>query len=201
MVTVTAPYLSIAASGGGNLPAGMHRTFTVYLSNPATSPMTIALASSDATKATVPASVGITSGSSATFTVTALSPGPVTFTASTQGWTTGTLVYTIGTPTFAFSNLQTSRTVNGAVNTITISALTPGWCACDVVNSDTTVTVGIVGTPSNIVTASPTTVIIPANTSTSAAVTISSPAATGTYNVTASSPGYTQGVSSSVTVT
>ena len=201
-VTVTPPIITV--NSAAPVGAGMYRTngFSISLSDPAPAGgLTISLSSSNTGVATVQPSLVIGAGfTSGSYTITGVSAGTSNITASAAGWTSGVQAMTVNTPTFGFSNLVTSRTTADAPNTISVYASTPGCGACDVMVSGVTVTLGIVGSPSNIVTVSPTTVTIAAGSDTSGTADVGTPTTTGTYNVTASASGFSLGTSSAVTV-
>jgi hypothetical protein len=96
------------------------------------------------------------------------------------------------------SGVQTSRTVNGPVNTFSVVACVSSGSCPDAMTAALTVTLDV-GT-TTLVTVNPTQTTIAAGASTSSQITLSSPTTTGTYTVTASAPGFAP-VSVVVTVT
>ena len=202
-VTVTQPYITLYYDNS-SVGAGMHRdTFYLNLSNLPTGGLTVTFASSDANVATVTPSVTIPSTQSgAYYSIKGLKVGSAKITASATGWAPSTITIDVVAPTFVFNGLQTSRTVNGTANSFTVYAYTPGCGYCDTANADVTVTFSVVSSPAGIETVTPATVKILANTNVSStSANADPPTGAGTYNIRATSPGFTDGISSSVTVT
>jgi hypothetical protein len=207
VVTVNRPAITFLNSGSPlTVGAGMRVNFvSIALDTPAPAGgLTVNLASTDSTIATVPPSivipVGATSGS---FSVSGISTGAnatgtVQVTASAQGWTSQTLNVTVVQPVLLLSGIQTSRTVNGPVNTFSVVACVSAGNCADAMTAALGVTLDV-GT-TTIVTVNPTQTTIAAGASTSPQISLSSPTAAGTYTVTASAPGFSP-VSIVVTVT
>jgi hypothetical protein len=146
MAAAATSVLAAIACGGSNSPTGPTLTMTVVLatasvaagattqgtvslSAPATATVNIALASSNSAVATVPDTVAIQAGSSsAIFTVTAVSSGTVTITATLNGSRGQSPTLTV-TPRTALAtiSLSPSTVVEGSSSsgTVTLTAAAP----------------------------------------------------------------------------
>ena len=116
--TVTVNQPSITLNGNNAwVGAGLHRNFSVSLSDPAPSGgLTIALRPTDATIANVPASVTVLAGSSsASYELDGISnggqpSGATTITASAPSWNGSSINVNVTNPTLYLSGLQTPVT-------------------------------------------------------------------------------------------
>jgi hypothetical protein len=197
VVTVNLPAISSLNFGSPlTVATGMHQqAVAIILDTPAPAGgLTVNLASTDSTAATVAPSIVILAGNtSSTFPVTGVSTGSqptqsVQITASAQGWTSQTLNVTVVQPVLVMSGVQTARSVGGAPDPITVLACVISSNCPDVLNAELAVTVDV-GT-SQIVGITPSQVTTTAGANQSPQLTISSPTAAGTYTVTASAPGF-----------
>jgi len=201
-VTVTQPTITLGASAP--VGAGLHRDFSLSLSDPApTGGLVVNLFSSNTAVATVPTSITVPAGqSSLGYRLSGVSAGTATITAAATGWgvnpTTGISV-TVNTASLVLNGVATSRTTSSLANSIYIYAFTPACGPCDYFNADTVISFTVNSTTAGIVTVTPS-VTVPADQFYSPSASVSTPTATGTYTITASATGFDSVMSPMVTV-
>jgi hypothetical protein len=185
--------------------AGLHRNWTLAFSDPVPDGgLTVNLASSDPTIASVPSAIIVPVGTTfVAIPVTGLVVGVVQITASAPGWTGDVEEVAVVTPTVYFYpyGVQTSRTTSSAPDPISVTTYTPGCGICDLANADITVHFTVTGSPASIVAITPATVTIKQNDYLSEIASVGTPTSTGTYTITASATGFDSLTSATVTVT
>jgi hypothetical protein len=203
VVTVTLPSIT-GTSGSANVGAGTYASSPnyIFLSNPApaggvTFTLTVSIPASASTTGTITVPAGTQSW--IPFNITGLAVGSPTVTFSAPGWQDYVYQLQVVQPTFSISGLATSQSTTGTGSTFTVQVYTPGCgTGCDYVSGNTTVTFSVSGTPSNIV-AAPASVVILAGTS-QVAGSVAAPTTTGTYNLVLTALGFTTYTSPAVTV-
>jgi len=203
IVTVNQPSLSLNG-GGSSIGAQMHRTFTVYLSDPAPAGgLTVTLSGFNAAvaspaAATVTILAGYTSGG---YEFDGNAVGTTSLTASATSWASATITVSVVNPTLYLYSL------NSPVTTLTVPGQTYVQVQSpygDVLTTAQLITFSVSSTPSTGVEPIPANVTIAAGTS---YVWFTPPTATGggTYTVTATAPNVpgapVSNVSNTVTVT
>jgi hypothetical protein len=127
--------LSLAAT---TLESGATTQGTVSLAAAATTPMTVSLSTSDASVATVPATVIVAKGSTtATFTVSGVAPGTVTIAATLNGVSVRSSQLTVAAPRLAAITLSASTAVEGDAVTamVTLTGAAPAGGAAVALSS------------------------------------------------------------------
>ncbi|HVC99751.1 MAG TPA: hypothetical protein VNG93_01225, partial [Candidatus Dormibacteraeota bacterium] len=155
-VTVTAPYLSVS-DNGSVVGAGLHRSFSVSLSNPApTGGLPLVISGFASGTANVPSpSFTVAAGANyAYFEVDGIAAGTTGVTASASGWTSATSNFTVINPVLQMTGPSSPVTTLTPSDSFTVYVYTPGCGYCDVATaavsvtpSINTTTPGIVPTP------------------------------------------------------
>lgn len=190
-----APSASVAvALSGSSVAVGGTVQGTVSLSAPASTALSVALGSSNAAVATVPASATIAAGAAnATFTVTGVAPGSATVTATANGATAQSATLTVTAPRVALAavSLSAASVVEGGsvTGTITLSAAAPtGGAVVSISGSDAVIIPTTVTVPAGATSATFTLVARPGSGATSATVTASYAGASMSATLTITKP-------------
>ena len=158
-IVVNQPSLTVS-DHNGFVGVGLHRNFTVSLSNAAPAGgLVVSLGSTDPTVASVPSTVTVGAGAySANFEVDGLRAATTTITVSASAWTGDGANITVVNPILTFSSPSTPVTTLTPTDGFTVYVQNPNCYYCDVVSAATTITftvnsavAGIVPTPTSVV--------------------------------------------------